>query len=344
MYWANPVSYAFQGLASNEFWGREYSCTASELVPPTSEPNFNVAFPAGFGGSQACPVTSGTDFIVNNYGIFDREWLKWVMAVCVIGWWLIFTAVTYIGMRFVRHAPPKKARMKIVSVSEEEEQEMAQFNIKTVKAQHLNKHDHKHEHSKDSEQPAADIEEAQNKDTVASTEKMGGEFVEGGAYLSWHHLNYSVFAREGLKKKELQLLHDVSGYVKPGMMLALMVLSPRSLWPTRQARRTGLMRSICREHARTHAQGSSGAGKSTLMDVLARRKTGGKITGEVLVNGRKTDANLSRIIGYVEQQDIHAPTQTIYEAIELSALVRLSLFITHYLPRSSILTARALCA
>jgi ABC-type multidrug transport system ATPase subunit len=61
------------------------------------------------------------------------------------------------------------------------------------------------------------------------------------------------------------------------------------------------------------------------MDVLARRKTGGKITGDVLVNGRKTDANLSRIIGYVEQQDIHAPTQTIYEAIELSALVRLSL-------------------
>jgi ABC-type multidrug transport system ATPase subunit len=69
-------------------------------------------------------------------------------------------------------------------------------------------------------------------------------------------------------------------------------------------------------------QGSSGAGKSTLMDVLALRKTGGKITGEVLVNGRKTGKNLSRIIGYVEQQDIHSPTQSIYEAIELSALVR----------------------
>jgi ATP-binding cassette subfamily G (WHITE) protein 2 (SNQ2) len=121
-------------------------------------------------------------------------------------------------------------------------------------------------------------------------EKMGGEFVEGGAYLSWSKLNYSVMVRSGLvKKSELQLLHEVSGFVKPGMMLALM--------------------------------GSSGAGKSTLMDVLARRKTGGKITGEVLVNGRKTDNNLSRIIGYVEQQDIHAPTQTIYEAIELSALV-----------------------
>src|SRR5689334_9605180 len=47
MYWANPVSYAFQGLASNEFWGREYSCTASELVPPTSDASLNVAFPEG---------------------------------------------------------------------------------------------------------------------------------------------------------------------------------------------------------------------------------------------------------------------------------------------------------
>jgi hypothetical protein len=47
--------------------------------------------------------------------------------------------------------------------------------------------------------------------------------VDEGAYLSWDNLNYSVFVRKGLKKTELQLIHDVSGYVKPGMMLALMV-------------------------------------------------------------------------------------------------------------------------
>jgi hypothetical protein len=50
MYWANPVSYAFQGLASNEFWGREYSCEDSELMPPTSEANFNLPYPQGFDG------------------------------------------------------------------------------------------------------------------------------------------------------------------------------------------------------------------------------------------------------------------------------------------------------
>jgi ABC-type multidrug transport system ATPase subunit len=291
MYWANPVSYAFQGLASNEFWGREYSCENSELMPPTGSAELAAPYPEGFGGYQACPVTSGTDYIVNHWGIFDREWLKWIMAVCVIGWWFIFTLVTYIGLRFVRHSPPQKPRMKNVEISDEEEIEMKQFNIKEVKAQHLHSH-HSHHDSSDvkskQDSSSADIEEAPVKES-GEMQKMGGEFVEGGAYLSWHKLNYSVTVRSGLKKNDLQLLHEVSGFVKPGMMLALM--------------------------------GSSGAGKSTLMDVLALRKTGGKITGEVLVNGRKTDNNLSRIIGYVEQQDIHAPTQTIYEAIELSALV-----------------------
>jgi hypothetical protein len=56
----------------------------------------------------------------------------------------------------------------------------------------------------------------------------GGEVGEkdlspAGAYLSWNNLDYSVQIRKGLKKVDLQLLHGVHGYVKPGMMLALMV-------------------------------------------------------------------------------------------------------------------------
>ncbi len=77
------------------------------------------------------------------------------------------------------------------------------------------------------------------------------------------------------------------------------------------------------------SKGSSGAGKSTLLDVLARRKTGGKITGEILINGRKADSQLNRIIGYVEQQDIHNPTQTVLEALEYSAVVRQPHLPTH---------------
>ncbi|KAL6064490.1 ABC2 type transporter superfamily protein, variant 2 [Balamuthia mandrillaris] len=127
-----------------------------------------------------------------------------------------------------------------------------------------------------------------------------------GAYLSFRDLCYSVPIRRGIVSqiplvnklpcfKEnvywLKLLKEINGYVKPGMALALM--------------------------------GSSGAGKSTLLDVLAKRKTGGRIEGDILLNGRKPDKHLNRTIGYVEQQDIHLPTQTVKEALYFSANLRL---------------------
>ena len=125
--------------------------------------------------------------------------------------------------------------------------------------------------------------------TSGGMERMGGEFVEGGAYLSWHHLNYSVFARDGREEE---------GAAAPARHLGI-----------REAGNDAGAHGFVGGR-KVDAHGRAGAAQD-------RRK----ITGEVLVNGRKTDANLSRIIGYVEQQDIHAPTQTIYEAIELSALV-----------------------
>ncbi|KAL6062120.1 ABC2 type transporter superfamily protein [Balamuthia mandrillaris] len=127
-----------------------------------------------------------------------------------------------------------------------------------------------------------------------------------GAYLSFKDLSYSVPIRRGIISqipilnmlpcfKEniywLKLLKEISGYVKPGMALALM--------------------------------GSSGAGKSTLLDVLAERKTSGKVEGDILLNGKKPDKHLNRVIGYVEQQDIHLPTQTVKEALSFSAKLRL---------------------
>ena len=52
----------------------------------------------------------------------------------------------------------------------------------------------------------------------------------------------------------------------------------------------------------TALMGASGAGKTTLMDVLAGRKTTGKISGDIRVNGyAKDQATFSRVMGYVEQ-------------------------------------------
>ena len=70
--------------------------------------------------------------------------------------------------------------------------------------------------------------------------------------------------------------------------------------------------------------GVSGAGKTTLMDVLAGRKTGGYIEGDITISGYpKKQETFARISGYCEQNDIHSPHVTVYESLLFSAWLRL---------------------
>ncbi|KAL3152680.1 hypothetical protein ABBQ38_012275 [Trebouxia sp. C0009 RCD-2024] len=113
---------------------------------------------------------------------------------------------------------------------------------------------------------------------------------------AFHHINYSVPATNADDPRNegnnLMLLRDVSGAFRPHRLACLM--------------------------------GASGAGKTTLMDCLAGRKTSGKVEGEMTVNGHpKNQQTFSRVCGYVEQNDIHAPGTTVYEALEFSAQMRI---------------------
>jgi ABC-type multidrug transport system ATPase subunit len=70
--------------------------------------------------------------------------------------------------------------------------------------------------------------------------------------------------------------------------------------------------------------GVSGAGKTTLMDVLAGRKTGGYIEGDISISGYpKKQETFARVSGYCEQNDIHSPQVTVYESLLFSAWLRL---------------------
>lgn len=98
--------------------------------------------------------------------------------------------------------------------------------------------------------------------------------------------------KHGFTQKRLNLLRDITGAFRPGVLTALM--------------------------------GVSGAGKTTLLDVLAGRKTSGTVEGVIKIGGYpKVQSTFSRISGYCEQTDIHSPQITVEESVLFSAWLRL---------------------
>ncbi|KAL6591845.1 hypothetical protein ACP70R_049708 [Stipagrostis hirtigluma subsp. patula] len=115
--------------------------------------------------------------------------------------------------------------------------------------------------------------------------------------LCFDNIKYSVDMPQEMKSQgvtdcRLVLLKDLSGSFRPGVLTALM--------------------------------GVSGAGKTTLMDVLAGRKTGGYVEGNITISGfPKKQETFARVSGYCEQNDIHSPQLTVYESLLFSAWLRL---------------------
>lgn len=74
----------------------------------------------------------------------------------------------------------------------------------------------------------------------------------------------------------------------------------------------------------TAIMGPSGAGKTSLLDVVAGNLMGGKISGDILINGVVcSKKKIKDISGFVFQDDVLLSTMTAREAIEMSATLRL---------------------
>lgn len=101
--------------------------------------------------------------------------------------------------------------------------------------------------------------------------------------LSWKNLTYKII--DPKTKKEKKIIHNVSGFVKPGEVLAIM--------------------------------GPSGAGKSTFLDLLAGRKEPKNVSGEVLLNGKP--GNVKYVSTYVMQDDALMGVLTVRENIQFAA-------------------------
>ncbi|CAN1282354.1 ABC transporter G family member 31 [Linum perenne] len=136
-----------------------------------------------------------------------------------------------------------------------------------------------------------------NESNVQESKKKGMILPFQPLVMTFHNVNYFVdmpkgMHQQGVNETRLQLLSNVSGVFSPGVLTALV--------------------------------GSSGAGKTTLMDVLAGRKTGGYITGDIKISGHnKVQSTFARVSGYVEQFDIHSPQVTVEESLWFSSSLRL---------------------
>ncbi|XP_066306469.1 ABC transporter G family member 36-like [Miscanthus floridulus] len=220
-------------------------------------------------------------------GVFTEAKWYWIGFGALVGFTLLFNALFTLALTYLK--PYGNSRP---SVSEEELQEKhANIKGEVLDGNHLVSASSHRSTGVHTETNSAIME-----DDSASTKK-GMILPFDPLSLTFDNIKYSVdmpqeMKAQGVQEDRLELLKGVSGSFRPGVLTALM--------------------------------GVSGAGKTTLMDVLAGRKTGGYIEGDISISGYpKKQETFARVSGYCEQNDIHSPQVTVYESLLFSAWLRL---------------------
>ena len=262
IYYISPVTYAQEALMLNQYAGVDLACAPQHLIPsvPGATIENQVCF---FPGAEAQSATvSGSKFLNIQLGYESSHlWRNYgIIWVFIIGYiTLAMIGVEYLswgsggGSTKIFIKPSKKATPK---------------ELPTV-------------------EPKPATEKATNSDGLEPI-KTSKSVIRGRAsIMTWQNVNYFVPIPGDTPRN---LLNNVSGYVKPGRLTALM--------------------------------GPSGAGKTTLLDTLSQKSRVGVVSGDMLVDGKKLRADFQRSTGFVEQMDIHDGTATVREALQFSALLR----------------------
>lgn len=277
IYWVDPLAYGFDALLSNEFHGKVIPCVGQNLIP--NGPGYtDIAHQScgGIGGGIAGNViVQGDDYLASLSYAHSHVWrnfgIIWV-------WWVLFVAITIFATTRWRAASEGGPSLLVPR----EKAKVVKALLQDVEAQEDEKRDGSSS-GDDTVVGTADVDSA-SKDP--KEEEGNDNLIRNTSIFTWKNLTYIVKTPSG----DRVLLDNVQGWVKPGMLGALM--------------------------------GASGAGKTTLLDVLAQRKTEGTIHGTVLVDGRPLPVSFQRSAGYCEQLDVHEPYATVREALEFSALLR----------------------
>ncbi|KAF7803604.1 ABC transporter G family member 29-like [Senna tora] len=256
-YWVSPLSYAYNGLAVNEMLAPRW------MEKPSSD------------GSTTLGIA-----VLRMFDVFPEARRYWIAVVALVAFAILYNVLFTVALMYLNPVGKKQA---IISEEEANEQETDGNN----KEREGSKTNPSHSENSDS----------MKESTTGAANKKGMVLPFTPLAMSFDNLNYFVdmpaeMKEQGVTEDRLQLLREVTGSFRPGVLTALM--------------------------------GVSGAGKTTLMDVLAGRKTGGYIEGDVRISGfPKKQETFARISGYCEQNDIHSPQVTVRESLIFSAFLRL---------------------
>lgn len=268
IYWINPLAYGFEALLSNEYHGKVIQCAGNNLIPngaDYTDPVYQAC--AGVPGAvQGANSLTGDQYLAalsyDNSHLWRNVGITWA-------WWVLFLGITIYATSNWKSVAGKNGYLPI---PREKVKGARRILGRDAEAQ-----------MKEKDGLVMNRSSSQTAMARTLTEK---ELIKNTSVFTWKNLTYTVKTPTGDKV----LLDNVYGFVKPGMLGALM--------------------------------GSSGAGKTTLLDVLAQRKTEGTIHGSIMVDGRELSVSFQRSAGYCEQLDVHEPLATVREALEFSALLR----------------------
>ncbi|XP_052486365.1 pleiotropic drug resistance protein 1 isoform X2 [Gossypium raimondii] len=239
--------------------------------------------------------------VLNSRSFFPDSYWYWIGVGGLIGFVFLFNFVFTVALTYL--APFEKNKAVISDEPESDDQVNGVGvggSIQLTNQESSSSHVNRSEIQDDIQRSTSSMSFSMSDATVGANGKgkKGMVLPFEPHSITFDDIVYSVdmpqeMKEQGVPEDRLVLLKGVSGAFRPGVLTALM--------------------------------GVSGAGKTTLMDVLAGRKTGGYIDGNITVSGfPKQQETFARVSGYCEQNDIHSPHVTVYESLLYSAWLRLS--------------------
>ncbi|KAG2721210.1 hypothetical protein I3843_02G058000 [Carya illinoinensis] len=225
-FWLSPMTYAQIGIALNEFLAPRWQKEISK-------------------GN----TTIGRE-VLTSHGLNFESYFYWISLGALLGFTILFDAGFVLALTYLPAPKMSRAIISKKSISQIQEKNGSRSST-----------------------------QLDNRSTLGTFSKATEETKSSGMLvlpfepltIAFKDVQYFVdmpleMRKKGFNQKRLQLLRDITGAFRPGILTALM--------------------------------GVSGAGKTTLMDVLSGRKTGGIIEGDIRIGGYpKIQSTFARISG-----------------------------------------------